>query len=212
MNKKWARSITSAATGLALSATAAGAQDLSFCTQFSYTNSFASMSCGLGDTRTFTNVGGTGAATLTFTGQTLAFITAPSFADLGTVQVTGATGANQMLSGTQIFLRILQFAPATPGMATVVGSMSGAIGGTSSTGIINWSTPSRFATINGVTYEVERLSLGQTSINAQTTGPQTIRAFVTATTVPEPSTVILLGSGLALLGGVAARRRRQPKV
>jgi hypothetical protein len=206
----WIRKALVVTAGLAVSAAAAGAQQVQYCTQYSFTNTFASLACGLGDSRTFTNVGGSvGTATLTFTGQALTTVNAPTFADYGTVEVVNSSGAAQNIGGTQIFLRILQFAP-TNGQATVVGSMSGAISGMSSTGVINWNSPSRFATIGPVTYEVERLSQGQTSINAGNTGPQTIRGFVT--TVPEPSTYALMGTGLLGLLGVAARRRRESAV
>lgn len=195
-----------AGLGVTFSATAAKAQ-VQYCTQYSFTNVFASTTCGLGDSRTFTNVGGTvGTATLTFTGQALTGVATPTFADFGLVQVTGSTGAAQGLAGTSVFVRILQFLP-TSGQATVLGAITGSVDGTSSTGVINWNNPSRFATIGAVTYEIERLSNGQTPINAQSSGPQTIRSYITSSVVPEPSTYALMATGLAGLL-VTARRRK----
>jgi hypothetical protein len=196
--------LSAAAAAIAVSATGAQAQDLTYCTQYSFTNTFLNNTCGTGDQITITN--GVNTATLTFAGQAATLVTGPTNIDYGTVTVSAASGSPRPVDGTSIYLRILQFAPAVPGQTTVLGTMSGSIGLTQSTAIINWNNPSRVATINNVVYEVEALSMGRTSINSQTSGAQTIRGTVAV--IPEPSTYALMGSGLAGLLGVASRRRR----
>lgn len=193
------------ATALALGAITTAAAQAQTTVQYSTLYSFTGTNYSALATKLFGT--GTSSVLLSFLGQTPTTVTAPSFIDYGVVQAVGA-GSASMFNGQQIYLEIVQTLPTT-GMATVVGSISGAISMNSSGAIINWNQPSRFATIGAETYELERLSNGQTSINAPTSGPQTIRGYVTAaSTVPEPSTWALMGTGLVSLAGVAARRRR----
>ena len=183
-----------------VAASTASAQTYSTCYSFIPFGSCA-------DPVAFTYGSGGNTATLTFTGQAVTTVTAPTFLDFGTVQVTGVAGTGFTFDGTQtVFMRISQTAP-SGGSAIVGGLFSGGITSTtSSTAIINWNSPSRFATIGVATYEVERLTVGLTPINASSTGAQTIRGFVTV--VPEPSTVLLMSAGLAGLGFFGFRRKK----
>lgn len=197
-----------AAGTLAVSAGTAGAQTVQYTTCYYF---ISGGSCTPGSTTAETFVSGVNSATLTFVGQALTTVTAPTFIDFGTVAVTATTGGGFTFNGTQqVFLSILQTLPTPGGTATVAGTYSGSIiDGTSSTAIINWNSPSRFATIGSATYEVERLSAGQTSINAASTGPQTVRGFVSVTATPEPGTIALFATGLAGLIPVVIRRQRK---
>jgi hypothetical protein len=197
------RYLAAAVTLAAVSAPPAAAQAVQYSTLYSFTGlpgSYSALTSNI-----FTSA--TGTATLTFTGQPVTLVTAPSFIDYGTVAVTGAQGTFNF-TGQQVFLEILQTLPTT-GNAVVVGALSGAItGNTQSNAIINWNSPSRFATIDGTTYELERLGSGFTSINAETTGPQTIRGYVSTTTTPEPASMTLLATGLAGVFGAVRRKRK----
>ena len=193
------------ASAIVLAAITTGAAQAQTMVQYSTLYSFT----GSNYTAAASQLFGTGASSvlLTFLGQAPTTVTSPSYIDYGTVTALGA-GSASMFNGQQIYLEIVQTLPSV-GTAQVVGSISGAISMNSSGAVIDWNEPSRFATIGTATYELEKLSSGFTSINAPTSGPQTIRGYVSAaSTVPEPSTWALMGTGLVSLAGVAARRRR----
>jgi hypothetical protein len=162
---------------------------------FSTTGSFN----GGGSSITFT--GGSGSLTINFTGVN-SNVNTPTFASLGEFQTIVEGGGATITDGTTFTLNITQTVPSA-GSGFLAGTISGTISQNQSSGLVTFSVSS--ATINGVTYSLTNnpLPLVPPSTN---NGVTSVQAQITS--VPEPATMILLGTGLA---GVAASIRKRRK-
>jgi len=192
--------------GVTLLAAAAGNADA----QLSYTTTgrFTSSSAGCNQLAATNSVAcAFGGFTLTFTGTAGANIGSPSVASLGTFALTGSGNVTLPPPPIVFELFINQTGPSV-GAATFSGMMAGTvetIGGNTST--LMWS-PNSTRSIGLANYMVIFDAAGPAAnrgIAIPINNDRGISALVNV--VPEPSTYLLMGTGVLALA-ITARRRR----